>query len=350
MANITSRVQSCCIKLSDTLLQALRAINDGTAGIALALDVDGKLHGILTDGNIRRALLAGASLNSPITEYLSKEFISVTSEVGRNDVLELMQARHIHQVPVIDNENKLVGLHLLYDILGMNERPNYAVIMAGGRGTRLSPLTENLPKPMIRVAGKPILERILLHLVSYGIRNFYISVNYLGAIIEEYFGDGSQFGCSIEYLHEDEPLGTGGAISLIPDKLQYPFILLNGDLITEVNIDHLLAFHTSGGYIATMGVKRYFHHVPYGCIETKDNNIVALIEKPTLEKLVNAGVYVINPELIDIVPRQFFPITKLIEQYLNSNKSIGAFEILEEWTDIGQHNELHKARTGQNLE
>ena len=257
----------CRVREDARLLDALRAIDAGGAGIALVVDGDTRLVGILTDGDIRRVLLTGAKLDAPLAPHMTRHFTSVAPESGRAEVLDLMQARLIDQIPVVDRAEKLTGLHLLHAVIGAEERANVAVIMAGGLGTRLRPVTEQVPKPMIKVAGRPILERLLLHLVSHGIRRVYLSVHHLGHIIEDYFGDGTRLGCSIDYLREKEPLGTGGALSLLPEIPREPVLVLNGDLITQADISAMFRFHETGGYAATMGVRRYGHQVPYGCVE-----------------------------------------------------------------------------------
>jgi NDP-sugar pyrophosphorylase family protein len=218
--------------------------------------------------------------------------------------------------------------------------------MAGGKGTRLRPITDRIPKPMIKVAGRPILERIVLHLVGFGIRRVFVAVNYLGHIIKDYFGDGSQFGCRIDYLEEKEFLGTGGPLHLLPSTPKDPLLVMNGDLVTQANFDHMLAFHQNGGFIATIGVIRYTHQVPFGCLETDGNRIVKLAEKPVLDRLANAGIYVLSPVLLTRVPPGFFPITTLFEDCLGRNDPLGAFEIKEDWIDVGERNQLRASQFG----
>ena len=331
----------------DSILTVMTCIDRNAKGIALVVDHKGRLIGTVTDGDIRRALLKGATLDSPVEGYLRRKFTAVESKAGRAEVLDLMRARSIEQVPIVDADGKLVGLHVLHEIIGTVERPNWAVIMAGGRGERLRPITDVLPKPMIRVAGKPILERIVLHLVGFGIREIFISVNYLGDIIQKHFGDGSSFGCTIRYLQEDKPLGTGGALSLLPSKPANPVLVMNGDLVTQANIAAMLEMHGQGRYRITMGVEEYAHSVPYGCIEVDGDRILRLEEKPVLTRLVNAGVYALAPEVLDRIPRdQNFPITSLIEQAINLGEPVGAFRITDDWIDVGQCEQLRLAQRG----
>jgi NDP-sugar pyrophosphorylase family protein len=216
--------------------------------------------------------------------------------------------------------------------------------MAGGKGTRLMPLTQNCPKPMIKVAGRPILERLILHLVGFGIRKVYISINYHGDMIQTYFGDGSFFGCSIEYLSEKEALGTGGALSLLPKQPNHPFIVMNGDLVTQVNIARLLEFHEQVKAEATIAGRTYQVELPYGIIETDEDRLVKLQEKPLIHYLINAGIYVFNPEVLSLVPNeQYFPIIRLFDVLLEKKAFVGVYVLNEEWIDVGRHHELQRA-------
>jgi NDP-sugar pyrophosphorylase family protein len=245
----------------------------------------------------------------------------------------------------VDEQDKVVGLHLLHDILGNIARPNWAVVMAGGKGMRLRPLTEKLPKPMIRVAGRPILERIVLHLVSYGIRRIFLSVNHLAQVIEDYFEDGSKYGAEIEYLREDGPLGSGGSISLLPEIPEQPLLVMNGDLIVDANFSNMIEFHSQNDFYATMGVYSYLHQVPFGCVEIQDNKLTDLEEKPVLEKMVNAGIYVLSSQAVSAIPKNTnFPITTLFEEALKNNLVCGTFPVEKEWLDIGSPQQLRQAR------
>ncbi len=333
-----------CITEQTSMLEAMKTI--GQTAIASAIVCrDKKVLGILTDGDIRRALIQGAALSSPVEPYYTRNFTSVGPDAMRADVLELMQARLIEQIPVVDEQGKLQGIHTLHTLLGHIEKPNAAVIMAGGRGTRLGKLTEELPKPMLKVAGRPILERIILHLVSYGIRRVYLSVNYLSHIIEDYFEDGSRWGCAIHYLNEEQPLGTGGALSLLPEQPKHDLLVMNGDLLIETDLNSLLMFHAQGEYYATMGVHYYSHEVPFGCIQTENDRMVDIEEKPLITRTINGGVYVLSPDAVQAVPRnEAFPITRLFEEALAGGYPCGAFHLGGDWTDVGLPEQLKKAR------
>lgn len=334
-----------CINKDVNLIECMETIQRAGAGIALAINDDLQLIGTISDGDIRNALLQGYSLNSPVLPHINQHCFSVHTSVSRAEILDIMHARWFEQVPVVDEQNRVIGLHLLHDIVGRESRPNWAIVMAGGKGTRLRPLTETVPKPMIKVAGRPILERIILHLVSYGIQKIFISVNYLSDIIEDYFQDGAAYGIEVEYIRENMALGSGGSLSLLPEIPKHPMLVMNGDLIIDTNYAEMLNFHMENRFYATMGVYPYFHEVPYGCVETEGNRLVSIEEKPVLEKQVNAGVYVLSPEAIASIPEKTaFPITTLFEDAINKNLSCGTFSIEKEWLDIGTPQQLRTAR------
>lgn len=325
---------------------ALQALHVSAAGIALITGPDEKLTGVMTDGDIRRALLSGARLSDSVGHFITTDFVTVGPGSSRAEAIDLMQAMRIDQIPVVDSEARVQGIHLLHELLGAVERPNWAVIMAGGKGTRLGELTRSMPKPMLRVAGRPILERLVLHLLGFGIRRIFLAVNYLSEVIEDHFGDGSRFGCEIDYLREEEPLGTGGALSLLPEPAAHPLLVCNGDLVTQANLEGMISFHENGGFGMTVGFSDYAHQIPYGCVELADNCVTGLVEKPTIVRPVSAGIYVINPSVANKVPKQFFPITQLIEACLQGKISVGAWQVTEDWIDVGHKEELSRARNG----
>jgi dTDP-glucose pyrophosphorylase len=332
------------VHLAGTLMDVLRALDRGGAKAALVTDKDGRLVGIMTDGDVRRALISGSPLDAALSPFVNREFTSVRADAERDQVLELMQARLIDQIPIVDTAGRPLGLHLLHEMVGAAERPNSAVIMAGGKGSRLGPLTQNVPKPMLHVAGRPILERIVLRLVGQGIRTVYLSIHYLGHLVEQHFGDGSRFGCRIEYLREERPLGTGGALALLPPP-QAPIIVMNGDLITQANFGAMLDFHAAGGYAATVGVRTYLHTIPFGCVEVSNGRVESFEEKPTLSRTVNAGMYVLSPALVARVPKnQEFPLPELLVGCLAAGEPVGAYEVLGDWIDVGQRDNLSQAR------
>lgn len=335
-----------CIADSGTIRTALMALQEGSIGILFVTDTNRRLKGGITDGDLRRAILANASLDAPVRPFINPSVISVPASASRAEVLDLMQARRIEQIPAVDSAGVVCGVHLLHELLGAVERSNWGVIMAGGKGTRLGDLTRSTPKPMLKVAGRPILERLVLHFVGFGIHRIFLSVGYLANVIEDYFGDGSRLGCQIEYLREKEPLGTGGALSLLPEIPSEPSIVCNGDIITEANIEQMIRFHKNGSYGMTVGLADYSHQIPFGCIELDADRVIGVAEKPTVLRPINAGIYVIEPSIIATVPQRFFPITELIEKCLLDNVPVGGWSVNANWIDVGQKDELTRARNG----
>lgn len=332
------------IKSNQTIFQAMKVINNNWHEIVLVVDEKDKVIGVVTDGDVRRGLLSGLNFNTRITQVMTKSFIYVKPDVNRATVLDLMKANLINSIPIVDSKKNLIGIHFLQELIGATPKPNSALIIAGGKGARLKPLTDNCPKPMVKVAGRPILERIILHLLGYGIKTIYISINYLGKTIENYFGNGNSFGCKIKYLKEKRILGTGGPLSLLPNRINHPIIVMNGDLVTQINIDRLLNLHNKRDFLATMCVKPYQIEIPFGVIKTNKNKLLDLKEKPVSQYLINAGIYVINPEILKLIPKnQEYPITTLFELLLKKKKNIGIYITEEDWIDVGRHDELKKA-------
>lgn len=339
------RLARCKVHRDKRIVDAMWALDRGAAEIALVVDDRDHLVGVLTDGDIRRALLHGAALDSALAPIMQTQFTTVSPQASRDEVMDLMRSRVFGQIPIVESDGKLVGLHLLHDIIGAETRPNWAVIMAGGQGTRLRPLTDQVPKPMIRIAGRPILERIVLHLVGLGVRQIYLSINYLGHVIEQHFGDGSRFGCSVQYLREEKPMGTGGSLSLLPAPRD-PVLVMNGDLVTEADVGAMLEFHAAGGQAATLGVRRYWHVVPFGCVRLDGTKVVAIEEKPTVTRRVNTGIYVLDPKVIARVPPEPVGMPDLLEDCLARGEEVRAFEIEADWIDVGQRDQLRQAREG----
>ncbi|HAR97332.1 MAG TPA: hypothetical protein DCS11_00195 [Syntrophus sp. (in: bacteria)] len=335
----------CTIGPTARVRDALLSLEVSGVEIVLVVDGDHRLVGILTDGDLRRAILQGTGLEARLDSYLQRKFISVSDQSGRAEVLDLMQARGISQIPIVDDAGRLIGLHTLHAILGSTLRGNWAVILAGGRGERLRPLTDTLPKPMIKVAGRPILERTILHLVGFGITTIYLAVNYMAEMVMAHFNDGGRFGCKIHYLHETKPLGTGGPLSLLSERPRLPFLVLNGDLLTQFDVGRMLFHHENQNLMATVGIQEYVHTVPYGVVEVNDGRILGLREKPAEMWHINTGIYVLDPCLLDrIPPDTFFPLPNLVEECIDRGEAVGAFRIEEDWMDVGRHHDLKVAR------
>jgi len=327
-----------------TILDAIKVLDASRGGLVVVVDDRDHLQGVITDGDIRRGLMRGVGLQDAIDTVICRSCFTVPLGTSRAQVLDIMRARKIAQVPIVDEDRKVVGLHLLNRLISSAELPNAAVVMAGGKGERLGALTKQTPKPMLMVAGRPILERIILHLISHGITHVYLAVNYLKDVIKDYFGDGAKLGCRIEYLEESMPLGSGGPLSLLPPQ-QHSVVVMNGDLITDANISRMVEFHEQHGHHATMGYTTYRHTVPFGCLEVKDGCIADLVEKPTVIKRANAGIYVMSPDAIATVPKnQYFMITDVFANALKDNVKCGAYPVDGDWIDVGMPNDLGRAR------
>jgi NDP-sugar pyrophosphorylase family protein len=255
-----------------------------------------------------------------------------------------MKARSIRQVPVLDAGRRLVGIHFLEALLGTADKPNAAVVMAGGEGRRLRPYTEARPKPMMEVAGRPILERIVLHLVGYGIRRIFVSVNHLAEVIRAHFGGGERFGCAIEYLEEREPLGSGGPLSLLPAGLAHSLLVMNGDLVSQFDVSRLLAHHAREDAEATIAARHHEVQIPFGVLEADGSRLTGLVEKPAVHHLINAGIYVIEPRALERVPRgRFYPMTDLFEGLLRDGRRVSVYRLEEDWIDVARREDLSRA-------
>ena len=327
-----------------SVLEALGIIDHGSAQIALVVDEDNRLLGTLTDGDIRRGLLRGETLKAPVHRIMNRQFRFVSSGDDQASVLEMMRREELRQIPVLDAEGRVVQMMLLNELLAPAHLPNAVVIMAGGKGTRLRPYTENCPKPMLPVDGKPMLEILLEQCIACGFRQFYLSVNYLKEQIISHFGDGKSYGVSIDYLVEDEPLGTAGSLQLLPDGLQHPFLVMNGDVLTRLNPSQLLRFHVEHEAAGTLCVREHITTVPFGVVQTKGVELAGFDEKPSYRQLVNAGVYVINPQLLPLLPpRQATDMPTLLERAQQAGNRVVVCPIHEYWIDVGRPETLRQA-------
>jgi len=331
-----------------TLREAVQVTQAAATSVCLLIDEQRRLVGTLSDGDIRRAFLAEASLDDTVLPWASTRPATVPVGTDRSAVLDLMQALGVPQIPEVDGEGRVVRLHLLRNIVGGQARKNTAVILAGGRGTRLRSVSGDLPKPMVEVAGRPILERLVLHLVGSGITDVRLAVGYGADAIEEHFGDGGRFGCGIRYLREREPLGTAGPLRGLLEELPgAPVIVLNGDLVTSFSVTGLLSAHEATGARVTVAVTEYSHEVPYGVVDTDgdDGRVVGLVEKPAWTGTVNAGIYALDPGLIGEIPEgRSVPMTELIEHCLERGERVTAWRAAGDWHDVGRPDDLSRAR------
>lgn len=319
-----------------SVLDTMQVINRSGLEVALVCDARHRLLAVVSDGDIRRAILAGRPLTTPIIEVGNRSFTSTGPDTPRHEAVRIMVEHGFKCLPVVDGEGRLTDLHTLLMALLGQRTESWAVVMAGGRGERLGELTEAIPKPMLPIGDRPILEHIISHLVAHGIRRVFISVNHYAQMIENHFGDGSRFLCQIEYLREDKPLGTGGALSLLPGAPKAPLVVMNGDLMTGINITRLLAFHRAGEFLATVGLREYKVQIPFGVAELDGSRVTRLIEKPALNYRINAGIYVLSPQAVAMVPAgRMYPMTNLVEECLHRPGGVGAYHMQEAWNDIG---------------
>lgn len=338
---------------TDTPIRDVMARIDASGRYSLALLVDaaGCFLDTFTDGDVRRSILAGVRLTAPARELLvmkattpHPEPLTAPEGTPLEDLLRMMQATGIRQIPLLDAARKVTDIVLLRDLLPKARLELQAVIMAGGKGTRLRPLTEDVPKPMLTVGGRPLMERIVEQLQKTGIRNVSVTTHYKPEKIVEHFGTGSAFGVDINYVNEDQAMGTGGALGLMPAP-SGPMLVINGDILTDVNFQALLAYHQEHEAAMTVAVRQYVFQVPYGVIECEQEYVRQLKEKPEVRFFVNAGVYLIEPAVYEFVPRgQRFDMTDLIQKLLDGGRTVVSYPILEYWLDIGQHADYAKAQ------
>tara|TARA_R110001606_G_C15397377_1_gene652368 strand:+ start:766 stop:1830 length:1065 start_codon:yes stop_codon:yes gene_type:complete len=328
------------------IIDAVRTLDAIASQILLVTDADDKLLATLTDGDVRRAILASKSFDLPVIGIANRAPRMMAATTPAEDILKAMQTFYVRHIPLVDDAGCVVGIAGLDNPIADEETlPNTAVVMAGGKGTRLYPLTRDLPKPMIELAGRPILELIVEGLVTRGIVNIYISVNYHAGIIKKHFGDGSAFGATIEYLEENEPLGTAGALRLMPPNIDLPILVMNGDVLTKADFRGLIDFHANSGADAIIAVRSYDIEVPYGVVTVDGNSLTSIEEKPTQSFLVNAGVYILGPSVLaNLPPSGRFDMTDVIEGMCEKDMRIDVFPLREYWLDIGRHDELQRAR------
>ena len=329
------------------LMSAMQILDHMQAKIALVVDKNGKLIGSIVDGDVRRGLLRGHHLQTPVHELMHRDPFVLPINSPRQKILEAMHILEIKQIPLVSSEGSVIGIAVHDVLLGLQhkERPNHVVIMAGGKGKRLMPITQDIPKPMVPVGGKPILEWILLRLTHYGFRHFTFAVNYLGNMIEDYFGNGSAFGCHIEYVREKEFLGTAGALSLLDPAQQHPIMVMNGDILTGIDFRSLVDFHATGDYAATVCARAHRIEVPYGVIQMQDGCLHAIVEKPVYDSLISAGIYVLSPHVLPRIPQDtLLDMPDLLLSLVGDSHNVGVFVLEDEWIDVGRHDDLERAK------
>lgn len=339
--------QRVILSPSDSILDAIKVINENVPKLALVCDQDRCLLGVITDGDIRRALLSHVDLNGPVSDVMCKTPIFAGIGTSTQDMLSLMRREKIQALPILDLSRRVVGIEtFMHATAPVTSHESAVFLMAGGFGTRLRPLTQNCPKPLLKVGPRPLLESILLSFIECGFKTFFISVHYLSAQVKEHFLDGSAWGVSITYIEEESPLGTAGAMSLLEHKIEAPLIVMNGDLLTKVDFSALLAFHESNASKATMCVREYSMQVPYGVIESKGSQITGITEKPVEHYFVNAGIYVLSPDVVnDLEPNKPLDMPDLLNQLIEEKRKVSMFPIHEYWLDIGRLGDFEQAQT-----
>jgi dTDP-glucose pyrophosphorylase len=334
---LENRWRKALLNASSSLGEAIRNLDSSGLQIVVVIEADGRLAGTLTDGDIRRGLLRGLDLASPVDSVFKRDPLIVPPELGREAVLQLMRANAFNAIPVVDASRKVVGLHLLNELLAPARRPNCMVIMAGGKGTRLLPHTQDCPKPLLPVGGKPMLEHIIERARAEGFHRFVLAVHYLGHMIEEYFGDGSRWQVEIDYLREDAPLGTAGAMSLMTPRPDSPFLVTNGDVLTDVRYGELLDFHCRNGAAGTMAVRMHEWQHPFGVVRTQGIDIVGFEEKPVTRSHINAGIYVLEPSALDaLVAREPCDMPTLFSRLQEKSGRTIVYPMHEPWLDVGR--------------
>lgn len=342
--------QNTVVKSSFTIKETLEILETESLRMVLVVDDGYYLKGVVTDGDIRRGLLKNFPLSASVSDVINTAPTTANSNVSREKLVTIMERKNILSIPLVD-EGKLVGLETLHNVRSQVTYKNPVFLMAGGFGTRLSPLTNTCPKPMLKVGDKPILETVIRSFIKAGFVNFYISTHYMPEQIEQHFGNGADLGVNITYVHEKSPLGTGGALGLLPKDLPkgLPLIMMNGDVLTKANFQRLLEFHNDNKADATMCVRDYDYQIPYGVIKGEGNRITSMVEKPIQRFFVNAGIYVVSPQVIRSVPaNHHIDMPTLLEQHMIERANVLMFPIHEYWLDIGRIDDFNRAQADIN--
>ena len=337
-------IEDIIVKESTSILAVLQIIDKSSKQLAIVVDDNQKLLGTISDGDIRRALLKNISLNESVKNIYFKNPTVANINNTKEEIINLCKIKKIHQIPIIDDVGNLLGLEILDELISKDKKNNKVILMVGGLGTRLRPLTDDTPKPMLKVGNKPILETIVEKFAEYGYADIIMCVNYKSHIIQDYFGDGNKFGVNIEYIFEEQRMGTAGALSLLNNKPTEPFFVMNGDLLTNINFEHLHSYHMSNKSMGTMCVREYDFQVPYGVVNIENSKILSIEEKPVHKFFVSAGIYMLSPEVLEYIPENmFYDMPTLFEKMISENQNIISFPLREYWLDIGRMEEFEKA-------
>jgi len=337
-------IENIKLRQNATIKEALEIIDSGAMQIALVVDDNDKLLGTLTDGDIRRGILMGLDLDSSIETIVFKEPAVAKISSTKEEILKIALSKKLHQIPIVDDNGIVLDLKEIEELVEPKIKTNRVILMVGGLGTRLRPLTQDMPKPMLKVGNKPILQTIVEKFAEYGFVNITMCVNFNASIIRDYFGDGKEFGVNIDYVLEQKRMGTAGALSLLKERPSEPFFVMNGDLLTNVNFEHIFNYHMLNKATATMCVREYDYEVPYGVVKMNDNKIIEIAEKPVQKFFVSAGIYMLSPEILDLIPKnEFYDMPALFEKLIKLSKNVISFPIREYWLDIGRMEEYQRA-------
>lgn len=331
------------VTAQQTLLETMKIIDNSSLQFAVVVDEERHLLGTVTDGDIRRGILRGEGLEVPISSIMNANPVSAKMGQKPYRLKQFMKSKKLKQLPIVNKNNQIIDI-LFIDKLDQSANKNTVILMLGGLGTRLRPLTNNIPKPMLKIGNKPIAETIVEGFKQFGYTHFIFSVNYKKEIIQEYFQNGEVLDVTIDYIEEEKRMGTAGALSLLEQRPTEPFFVMNGDLLTQINFDQLMEFHREHQSMATMCVREYEYQVPYGVIETDGVHLTGIKEKPIQRSFVNAGIYVLNPEVFDYIPQnEFYDMPTLFEELIAAEKKVAVFPIREYWLDIGRIDDFHRA-------
>lgn len=344
MTDMDSRWRRALISPEATLAETIENLNTVAIKLALCVDAEGRLIGAVTDGDLRRGLLRGLTMQDPVREIANPNPLVVPEGADRDMVLAIMKVNKVLQVPVVDTAGRVVGLHLWDALDTVPSHDHTMVIMAGGKGMRLRPYTTNCPKPMLPVAGKPMLQHIIERAKSQGFRHFVLSLNYLGQMIRDHFGDGTAYGVTIVYVEEDEPLGTAGALSLIQPRPESAFVVTNGDVLTDIDYRELIEFRERHNAHGVMAVRMYEWTNPYGVVQMEGVNITGFAEKPVSRSHINAGVYAFSPAALEhLVQDRHCDMPTLFDRLREAKHRTVAYPMHEPWLDVGRPDDLERA-------
>lgn len=338
--------RSATVSAGSSIRQAMEVIDRAAIQIALVIDPDDRLLGTVTDGDIRRGLLRDLPLAAPVSQVMNSKPLTAPQGLSRLELIETLRRHDVRHIAIVDGDGRLVGLDSDTELYEGVEKDNWVVLMAGGLGQRLRPLTDDVPKPLLAVGDRPLLEIILDRFIVQGFRKFFISVNYRADLVKGHFGDGGKLGCEIHYLEEDHPLGTAGAIGLLPQRPTAPLVVMNGDLLTTVDFENLVGFHSQHGADLTLCVRRYSHQIPYGVAEIRGNQVIGIVEKPSHECYISGGIYVLSPGIVErLQPARAVDMPDLMRELIGSGRRVAAFPVTEYWIDIGRIEDLERARS-----